>query len=186
MVTYLALMRFRQGVGEINHGFSETVPEHNSPYQTSTIPHDPSPYGDTTYPSDLYQQPPFMGKPEPAGNSNYQPPSYWSKQGPFSRESKKGWLNGLIIWHAAWKEPVRVANESSCVLIGSGIPWNWLVLPVTMKLFFVLAFSDAAFLCFEIVCMFVLPRADYHWFDKWCLNIMQVIVKLLKTVCYCA
>ncbi|XP_027018889.1 synaptogyrin-2b [Tachysurus fulvidraco] len=76
VVTYLALMRFRQGVGEMKHGFAESAPEHNSPYQSSTIPHDPSPYGDTTYPSDLYQQPPFVGNPEPAGNSTYQPPTY--------------------------------------------------------------------------------------------------------------
>ncbi|KAK3562153.1 hypothetical protein QTP86_030151 [Hemibagrus guttatus] len=76
VVTYLVLMRFRQGVRDISHGFGETAPEHTSPYQGSTIPHDRSPYGDTTYPSDLYQQPPFVGKPEPIGNSNYQPPSY--------------------------------------------------------------------------------------------------------------
>lgn len=86
-VTYLAFMRFRQGVGEIGQGFAESGPDHTSPYQGSTIPQDHSPYGDTTYPSDLYQQPPFTGKPEPTGNSNYQPPSYWQEQGPLSRES---------------------------------------------------------------------------------------------------
>ncbi|KAI5616637.1 synaptogyrin-2, partial [Silurus asotus] len=76
VLTYLALMRFRQGVGIIGQGFSESGPDHTSPYQGSTISHDSSPYPPTTYPSDLYQQPPFMGKPEPIGNSNYQPPSY--------------------------------------------------------------------------------------------------------------
>lgn len=140
----MALMRFRQGIGEMGQGFSESAPDHTSPYQASTIPYDSSPYPATTYPSDHYQQPPFMGKPEPTGNSSYQPPSYW-QQGPFS--SERGWLNGLIIWRAAWKKPVRTANESSCVLTRSGIPWSRLVLPVTMKLFFVLAFSDAQPFC---------------------------------------
>ncbi|MCI4383246.1 hypothetical protein PGIGA_G00024260 [Pangasianodon gigas] len=76
VITYLALMRFRQGVRELGQGFAESAPDHTSPYQASTFPHDPSPYPATTYPADLYQQPPFMGKPEPTGNSNYQPPSY--------------------------------------------------------------------------------------------------------------
>lgn len=147
VVTYLAVMRFRQGVGELSHGFAESVPDQISPYQASTIPHDRSPYADTTYPSDLYQQPPFMSKPEPIGNSNYQPPNYWPEQGSLSRLGKRGWLNGLIIWHATWKKPVRAANDNSCVLMGLGIPWNWLVLSVTMKLFFVLAFSDAQPFC---------------------------------------
>lgn len=115
-------MRFRQGIGEIGQGFAESAPDHTSPYQTSTIPHDSSPYPPTTYPSDLYQQPPFMGKPELIGGSSYQPPNYWREQGPFSGESEKEWLNGLIVWRAAWKEPVWAANESSCVLMDSGIP----------------------------------------------------------------
>lgn len=175
----MALMRFRQGIGEIGQGFAESAPDHTSPYQTSTIPYDSSPYPPTTYPSDHYQQPPFMGKPEPTGNSSYQPPSYWQEQGPFSRKREKGW-------------PCHV----TCSMEGACKSSQWELLCIdglrhSLKLTGSFSHHEVilcacfqwciAFLCLEINCMFVLPRADYQWLYKWCLNVMQVIVKLLTT-----
>ncbi|XP_062868641.1 synaptogyrin-2b [Trichomycterus rosablanca] len=81
-LTYFALVRFRQGVGDITQNFSESVPDHTSPYSSSYIPQDPSPYQASAYPSfpnarsDIYPQPPFTAKPEPTGNNDYQPPTY--------------------------------------------------------------------------------------------------------------
>lgn len=87
-LTYLALMRFRQGVGEISQNYGESPPDHTSPYPTSYVPPDnTSSYPASTYPAsaypafppgrpDIYQQPPFITKQEPMGDSDYQPPAY--------------------------------------------------------------------------------------------------------------
>ncbi|XP_072516694.1 synaptogyrin-2b [Salminus brasiliensis] len=81
-LTYLALMRFRQGVAEVAQNYSESPPEHTSPYPTSYVPPDhTSSYPTSAYPSfppsrpDIYQQPPFISKQEPMGDSDYQPPA---------------------------------------------------------------------------------------------------------------
>lgn len=96
-----------------------------------------------------------------------------------SSESEKGWLNGLIIWHAAWKETVGAASESSCIG-GLRHSLKLTVSPSHDEVILCACFQwCTAFLRFWN-CMFVLPRTD-HWLHKWCLNIMQVFVTLLKT-----
>ncbi|XP_007246166.3 synaptogyrin-2b [Astyanax mexicanus] len=92
-LTYLALMRFRQGVGEVSQNYGESAPDQTSQYPTSYVPPDHnSTYPATTYPAttypasaypsfppgrpDIYQQPPFVTKQEPMGDSDYQPPAY--------------------------------------------------------------------------------------------------------------
>ncbi|XP_030628580.1 synaptogyrin-2b [Chanos chanos] len=63
-LTYFALIRYRQGVGEVTQNFPEAAIDHASqpPYPTGG--------------PDIYQQPPFMPNPESQGESGYQPPAY--------------------------------------------------------------------------------------------------------------
>ncbi|XP_036442001.1 synaptogyrin-2b [Colossoma macropomum] len=82
-LTYFALMKFRQGVGELTQNYAESPPDHTSEYPTSYVPPDHnSSYPTSNYPSfppsrsDIYQQPSFMPKQEPMGGSDYQPPAY--------------------------------------------------------------------------------------------------------------
>ncbi|XP_057217943.1 synaptogyrin-2b isoform X2 [Triplophysa rosa] len=73
-LTYFALVRFRQGVGDVTQNNPEAPANPATPY--------PSTYTPPTYPSfqnnsqDVYQQPPFTSNPDPIGQSNYQPPTY--------------------------------------------------------------------------------------------------------------
>ncbi|KAL6468792.1 hypothetical protein MHYP_G00223160 [Metynnis hypsauchen] len=82
-LTYFALMKFRQGVGELAQNYAESPPEHTSEYPTSYVPPDHnSSYPTSNYPSfptsrsDIYQQPSFTPKQEPMGGIDYQPPAY--------------------------------------------------------------------------------------------------------------
>ncbi|KAI4880731.1 hypothetical protein NFI96_024528 [Prochilodus magdalenae] len=82
-LTYLALMKFRQGVAEVTRNYAESPPDHASEYPTSYVPPDhTSSYPTSNYPSfptgrpDIYQQPPFVPKQEQMEGSDYQPPTY--------------------------------------------------------------------------------------------------------------
>ncbi|XP_066503431.1 synaptogyrin-2b [Hoplias malabaricus] len=81
-LTYFALMRFRQGVGEIAPNYAENPPDHTSEYPTAYVPPDHTSYPTSDYTSfppsrtDIYQQPQFVPKQDPVGGSDYQPPAY--------------------------------------------------------------------------------------------------------------
>ncbi|XP_051529336.1 synaptogyrin-2-like [Myxocyprinus asiaticus] len=74
VLTYFALVRFRQGVEDVMQNHAEPPPNYTSPY--------PSTYTPPTYPSfqntrpEIYQQPPFVPNPDPVGQSSYQLPTY--------------------------------------------------------------------------------------------------------------
>lgn len=89
-LTYFALVRFRQGVGDVSQSYAGPPTDITSPYAPSTditSPYAPatditSPYAPPTYPSfqntgpDVYQQPPFTPNPDPSDQNRYQPPVY--------------------------------------------------------------------------------------------------------------
>ncbi|KAA0707360.1 Synaptogyrin-2 [Triplophysa tibetana] len=73
-LTYFALVRFRQGFGDVIQNNLEAPADPAEPYPTTYTP--------PTYPSfqndskDVYQQPPFTSNTDPIGQSNYQQPTY--------------------------------------------------------------------------------------------------------------
>ncbi|KAG1941730.1 synaptogyrin-2b [Pimephales promelas] len=79
-LTYFALVRFRQGVGDVSRRYADPPTDVTSPYAppTDITP----PYAPPTYPSfqntgpDVYQQPPFIPNPNPSDQNRYQPPVY--------------------------------------------------------------------------------------------------------------
>ncbi|XP_077096428.1 synaptogyrin-3-like [Siphateles boraxobius] len=79
-LTYFALVRFRQGVGDVGRSYADPPTDITSPYAPPTDI--PSTYVPSTYPSfqntgpDVYQQPPFNPNPDPSDQNRYQPPVY--------------------------------------------------------------------------------------------------------------